>query len=150
MSPSWRTVHPLWRFAVALLLATIVPSSPGCSPAVADRPQTDPDVGPPSQVTPLIRQRDLIYLGAFRLPGGQIGESSFEYGGTALAFNPSRNSLFLVGHDHHQAIAEIAIPPIRTGPIPELATAEVLQAFTSVCSRIPDSSLEQNVKVGGL
>jgi hypothetical protein len=125
-------------------------ASSGCSPAVAERPPLKEEVGSPSQATPLVYQRDLIYLGAFRLPGGQIGESSFEYGGTALAFNPARNSLFLAGHDHHQALAEVAIPEIRTGPIPELATAKVLQPFVDVRGRIPELTLEGNVKVGGL
>ena len=42
---------------------------------------------------------DLVYQGAFRVPGGSFAGSSFEYGGTALAFNPSNGSLFIVGHD---------------------------------------------------
>src|SRR5438034_1085049 len=51
---------------------------------------------------PLVQASHLVYEGAFRLPADTIGESSFAYGGTALAFNPARNSLFLVGHDWQQ------------------------------------------------
>ena len=47
----------------------------------------------------LLGESDLTYLGAFRLPSGNFGASSFEYGGTALAYNPANNSLFIVGHD---------------------------------------------------
>jgi len=46
----------------------------------------------------LLRQSDLVYQGAFRLPSGAVGTSSFAYGGTALAFNAARRSLVLVGH----------------------------------------------------
>ena len=56
----------------------------------------------------LVQEGDLGYLGAFNVPEGEIGESSFEYGGTALAFNPTNNSLFVVGHDYDQSIAEFA------------------------------------------
>src|SRR5438105_847840 len=69
----------------------------------------------------LLQPHDLRYLGAFRVPAkppaGQSWRSSFSYGGTALTYNPQRHSLFLVGHDHQQFVAEIAIPdPVRTGP----------------------------------
>ena len=56
-----------------------------------------------------IDRDQLQYIGAFRVPRGQIGDSSFSYGGTAYAFNPENNSLFIVGHAHQQAIAEVAV-----------------------------------------
>jgi hypothetical protein len=100
---------------------------------------------------PLLDQSDLEYLGAFRVPTGQQGDSSFAYGGTAIGFNPANNSLFAVGHDHHQAIAEISIPEIiNSEVIDDLARATVLQPFAGVLGRIPDYTLESTVKVGGL
>ena len=98
----------------------------------------------------LLDQSDLQYLGAFRLPSGTFGASSFDYGGTALAFNPANNSLFIVGHDWDQAVAEISIPTIRTGSLSGLSTASVLQPFVDVLARVPNDTLEGNVKLGGL
>src|SRR5262249_13762760 len=74
------------------------------------------------------------------------------YGGTALAFNPAKNSLFLVGHDHIQAVAEIEIPAsvVNSGNLSDLPTARVLQPFVKVAARIPNYKLEGTVKVGGL
>src|SRR5688500_10569471 len=80
----------------------------------------------------LLRQPDLKYLRSFRLPEGDHGASKFHYGGTAIAYNPKRDSLFIVGHDWDQAVAEVQIPAIQTGPLPELQTATLLQPFVKV------------------
>ena len=73
---------------------------------------------------PLVQQATLTYQGSFRLPDGEIAGTSFGYGGTAIAFNPARGSLYIVGHDWHQRVAEIAVPEIRTDALPSaLATA---------------------------
>jgi hypothetical protein len=100
----------------------------------------------------LLHKNDLSYVGAFRIPGGLNGVSTFEYGGTALAFNPARKSLFMVGHDWHQAIAEVSIPTIKAGAINKLATAKILQPLTNVAGRIPNNTLKDPGpdKVGGL
>lgn len=98
----------------------------------------------------LIYEESLDYLGAFKVPEGNIGSSTFEYGGTALAFNPANNSLFMVGHDWDQNIAEISIPELRTGSLANLTTAGVRQSFTSVLDRVPNQTLNDGVKVGGL
>lgn len=107
---------------------------------------------PRAMMAGLVQEGDLGYLGAFNVPEGQIGESSFEYGGTGLAFNPKNHSLFVVGHDYEQSIAEIAIPQLRTGSLGELDTAGVVQPFESVLDRIPHQSLDTDnpVKLGGL
>jgi hypothetical protein len=100
----------------------------------------------------LVHQADLQYVGAFKLPAGNIGTSTFEYGGTALAFNPANNSLFMVGHDHHQAVAEVAIPTsiVNSSNVNSLATATVLQPFVNVLSRVPNNTLTGTTKIGGL
>jgi len=81
---------------------------------------------------PLLQQSDLIYQGAFRVPRGTIGSSTLNYGGTGLAYNPARNSLFLVGHDWDQATAEISIPSQITNSsnLNNLATATALKPLT--------------------
>ncbi len=81
----------------------------------------------------LLRKSDLEYLGAFRVPQGDFGSpqyTGFNYGGGALTYNPHNNSLFLVGHSHHQLTAEISIPEIVKGTnLEDLNTATVLQPF---------------------
>jgi hypothetical protein len=92
---------------------------------------------------------DLKHVSAFRLPfpspPGQAWKSTFSFGGTALAFNPKGNSLFLVGHDHHQLAAEVSIPRAGQGPISSLPTARMLQPFADVTG-----GLKQARKIGGL
>src|SRR4029077_14443221 len=103
---------------------------------------------------PLLSQSNLQYVGAFRLPGGTIGASTFDYGGTALAFNPANNSLFIVGHDWNQDVAEVAIPTtiVNSGSLGSLTTASVLQPFTSVLSGVPNAGNlgPRHLKIGGL
>ena len=74
------------------------------------------------QGTPrLVQSASLVKLGTFTLPAGLPGDG-FEFGGTALSINPANNSLFVVGHDWHQLMAEVTIPPLG-------GTAVVLQAL---------------------
>jgi hypothetical protein len=113
---------------------------------------------------PLVQQSNLAYKGAFRLPSGTFGGSSFGYGGTALAYNAAKGSLFLVGHDWHQMVAEVKIPQIiNSTSLNNLQTATVLQPFTNVteghmaeiCTGSPNADCQNgvyqhSVKVGGL
>ena len=67
----------------------------------------------------LIFPRDLVYKGAFRLPGGSNG-SNWEYSGYAMTYyhdgDPTGpndrypGSIFAIGHDHQQYVSEISIP----------------------------------------
>jgi hypothetical protein len=82
---------------------------------------------------PLLHASDLAYGGAFRLPQGRGDMESFEYGGRAMAFDSSHESIYMVGHDWHQRIAELTVPEIRRGAsLDELATASFRQPFTDV------------------
>ncbi|HEY7424195.1 MAG TPA: hypothetical protein VH682_08180 [Gemmataceae bacterium] len=94
----------------------------------------------------------LEYVGAFRFPGDKVGASTFASGGTAIAFNPVNNSLFVIGHDRDQAVAEAKIPDtvVNSKKLSDLPTAKVLQPFVRILSRIPHFPLEGNVKIGGL
>jgi len=80
--------------------------------------------------SPLIQQSDLQYLGAFLLPAWTSDGTSFSYGGTALAYNPAHNSLFLVGHNCYQLTAEVAIPTVvHSTSLSALKTATFLQPY---------------------
>jgi hypothetical protein len=109
--------------------------------------------GQPAQQ--LVQSQNLILEGSFRLPAGTFGTSEFGYGGTGLAFNDAGGSLFIVGHDWHQSVAEISIPAIsKSATIDGLATAEVLQPFVDLTEgtmKLVDPAVETNpIKVGGL
>jgi hypothetical protein len=106
----------------------------------------------PAQPTaaPLLQQSDLHYQGAFRVPGNVAG-STFAYGGTALAYHPAHSSLFLVGHDWDQKVAEIDVPQItQSSQISALATAPVLQSFVEASEGKMFTVDSGTVKVGGL
>ncbi|MDB6088783.1 MAG: hypothetical protein JWN85_1567 [Gammaproteobacteria bacterium] len=79
---------------------------------------------------PLLQQSNLAYQGAFRVPQGSSDTTTFDYGGTALTYNPGNKSLYMVGHDWYQLSAEISIPSIvNSTNISSLATATILQTF---------------------
>src|SRR5205085_2395391 len=99
---------------------------------------------------PLVQQSNLTYEGAFRVPSGKFGGSSFDYGGTALAYNPTNDSLFLVGHDWHQQVAEISIPQIiHSAQLSNLVTTSVLQPFTDATNGAIKQAGAGTIKLGG-
>jgi len=99
----------------------------------------------------LLKQVNLIYQGAFRLPRGKFGQSSFDYGGSALAYNPANDSLFIVGHDHQQMVAEISIPTIvNSSQLSQLTTARVLHSFVDATEGKMSTVDSGTIKVGGL
>lgn len=106
---------------------------------------------PPIVAADLLRPEDLVYLGAFRLPGEGERPETFEYGGSAMTFRPDGDpegsddgfpgSLFIMGHDrmpygelpNGNQVAELAIPaPAVTGRPEALPEAAFLQGFTDV------------------
>jgi hypothetical protein len=126
----------------------------GASSSVASRSFTiDTDI--PFQ---LVQPTDLVYMGAFRLPGAS-GGSNWEYSGYAMTYYPDGDSggpddgypgsIFAVGHDQHQQVSEISIPiPVVSGDLNELNTAITLQEFQDITGgmfgelEIPRTGLE--------
>jgi hypothetical protein len=102
--------------------------------------------GDPSEL-PLIQSSHLVYRGSFRVPTDSQGD--LNYGGTGLGINTDRNSLLIVGHDHHQQLCEITIPQegTATDNIDNLPKAQFKQPCTAVASRAPD--VNDGGKVGG-
>lgn len=107
---------------------------------------------PPKKSLPLVKPGDLKVQGQFsgpvgiqgRLPDGQTF-SELEYLNGSIAFNPAHQSLFLVGHDWGQHVAEISIPD------PD-GTASILQPFADVLDgklALIDPDRETK-KIGGL
>ncbi len=94
--------------------------------------------------TDLLRPGDLIYQGAFRLPGGS-NDSNWEYGGSAMTYFPGGDSggpddgwpgsIFGVGHDQQQHVSEIDIPApfvSKKKRLSELKRASTLQKFEDI------------------
>lgn len=100
----------------------------------------------------LLQRSDITYLGAFRTPQGIFGESEFAYSKGALEYNPDNNSLFAVGHDTQNGIAEISIPSLvsDTSNLSNLNTASILQNFRRVLGDGTNSAGETIDIVGGM
>jgi hypothetical protein len=99
---------------------------------------------------PLIGRSGLTYRGAFRLPKQVSDTRTFSYGGTALAFDPGRHGLFVVGHDWYQLTAEVTIPmPVRSRRLAALRRARFLQPFTDATNGTIDHTGGTNNKIGG-
>ncbi len=89
----------------------------------------------------LIQTANLVYLGAFRLPGDEGRAGSFSYGGNAMTYYPTNNSLFITGHDRlaygefpgGSQVAEVTIPnPVISRNVADLPTAAFIQNFADV------------------
>ena len=105
----------------------------------------------------LLYSTDLVYQGAFRVSPEKFGGSSLHYGGTAIAYNSNRDSLFIVGHDWYQQVAEIQIPQlINSSNLNDLKTAKILQPFTDITEghmhniEAWGAAYSDGVKIGGL
>jgi hypothetical protein len=122
----------------------IVASSSGQSNAAES-------IATPQQL-PLMHINDLQFAGAFRLPAGKYSASDLNYSQGPIAFNPDRQSLFIVGHSHHQAIAEFKIPKlVSSNVLSELNMAnEPVQSFATVLDRASGGNHENNNRIGGM
>lgn len=105
----------------------------GCQAAViAFFTTTLPFGAQAQQAEPLLQKANLVYVGAFRLPQTNWGTnySTFNYGGTAITYDPADNSLFIVGHPYGQLVAEVTIPtPVISSNLANLNTASIIQTF---------------------
>lgn len=146
---SWSRLQALRRPVAPQVAAIMLTVTVGAALVGAAAPSAAP------LDAPLLQESNLVYQGAFRLPRGRFCLSphgvtgSFTYGGSALAYDPTRDGLYLVGHDHDQMTAEISIPtPINAGTVSALKTAKVLQA----CVDATESKIRQageGAKIGG-
>lgn len=75
----------------------------------------------------LVQESDLNHVGSFTLPPvpGREGQDGFAYAHGVIAFNPEGGSLFIVGHDWYQEVAEITVPDAG-------GVAKVLQPLTDI------------------
>ncbi|ABL00058.1 hypothetical protein Ppro_2452 [Pelobacter propionicus DSM 2379] len=99
---------------------------------------------------PLIYANNLNYVGAFRLPVGTFGASSFSYASAVITFNPTNKSLFIVGHDQNQMVSEVSIPePVNSANLSSLKVATVLQNFSDITEGNISNLASGGVKISG-
>ena len=90
-------------------------------------------------------ETDLEYLGAFRLPAGASGGTSWSYGGSGMCYCPVGDpdgpddgfpgSLFSIGHPYQGYVSEVDIPAPVISPdrdVGDLPRARTLQPFGDV------------------
>ncbi len=127
-----RSAATVATVALSLLISTV--TSAGASPAGLPR----------------LNSGSLHYLGSFRLPGPKSDQKTFDYGGTALAYDPTRNGLFAVGHDWYQLTAEVSVPTLRRShSLNRLRRARYLQPFTDATDGEIDQAGNSTNKIGG-
>lgn len=138
-------------------------SAPGVT---APRPQRIKSI---RQQTPehaqMLTPGNFVYVGAFRPPLTDAAGHRFTWGGTAVSWRPPRTgfsselnpgTLYLVGHDHEQLVAELSIPGavISKEKRPDdLPVAEIVQPLTDITAGVLDAltnGSSEPFKLGGL
>ncbi len=101
---------------------------------------------------PLLDIRDLRFEGAARLPASEFNGSSMNYSEGLLEYDPASNSILIVGHAHHQALAEFALPPlVQSDVLSELnMAAPPMQGFDGVLGRMTGGNPQGLNRIGGL
>ena len=111
-----------------------------------------PDVVPPHKL-PLLRIGDFKYVGAFRLPSREYGpsESQLLAGADGVQSGPEV-VVHVVGHAHHQAVAEFAIPElVNSTVLAELKMAgDPVQPFATILDRAGGGNPESIDGIGGM
>ncbi len=101
---------------------------------------------------PLLQIGDLQFEGAFRLPADQFGASSLNFSEGPMVVDGIRQSLFIVGHAHHQAVAEFSIPQlVNSSTLSDLNMASSpMQNFSTILDLTPDNNPQALDRIGGL
>ena len=106
---------------------------------------------PPSS-QPRLQISALQYSGAFRLPAAEFGSSSLNYSEGPFDYNAANNSVFIVGHAHHQQIAEFRVPAIVNST--NLSSLNIsgnpLQTFVNVIGKAPSGNPQDINRIGGM
>lgn len=79
------------------------------------------------------QSNDMTFLGAMVMPQGDFGSPQyhgFHYGGTAISYNHVSDTLYVVGHDWDQMVAEVNIDLSNSISTPKTTT--VVQNFSNL------------------
>jgi hypothetical protein len=101
---------------------------------------------------PLFNIDDFQYEGAFRVPANTYGSSSLNYSQGPIAYNADNHSIYIVGHAHHQEIAEFAIPAlVKSSDLSDLNMAsDPMQYFSSVLDKASNGNSQNIDRIGGI
>lgn len=98
-----------------------------------------------------LTQDTVEYVGGFRIPLSTKGESRIAFSQGVFALRPDKNAFFIVGHAHHQAIAELKIPVLSMSKtISEWNFATFKQPFSSVISRASSGNPQKIDRITGM
>ena len=151
--------------SLATIAFTLLLGLYGCSGSVGDNdagqdagqdaggdevPDAGGDGGSPLDL-PLLHLSDFDYQGAFRLPAADYGISSMNYSEGPLAYDPAANSIFIVGHAHHQAVAEFLVPALVDSTVIGVLNMarDPVQTFVALLDQVA-ANPQQIDRVGGM
>ncbi len=99
---------------------------------------------------PLLELSQMQYAGAFTVPAGDFGASNMNYSDGIIAYHAV--SMFMVGHAHHDAIAQFQVPAlVNSTSIADLnSTGDPLQVFATVLDRPPSGNAEGSDYITGM
>lgn len=85
----------------------------------------------------------LTYIGGFRFPTSNFGDSNTYFARGRIALNPSNNSIFVAGHNQHRAVGEFSIPETlsTTTDWNQLPQATNLQPFKTLTAEFSVAGL---------
>lgn len=93
----------------------------------------------------------LEYVGGFRIPLSTKGESRIAYSEGVFGLRPNKNAFFIVGHSHHQAIAEFEIPELSTSKtISDWKFATFNQPFSLIIPRASSGNPQRINRITGM
>ena len=91
------------------------------------------------------------YVGGFRIPLSTKGESRIAYSQGVFALRPNKNAFFIVGHAHHQAIAELEIPELsKSKTISDWNFATFNQPFSLIIPRASSGNPQKINRITGM
>lgn len=95
---------------------------------------------------------ELSYQGASRFSNEVSGESRLGYANGTFAINTSRNSIYIVGHSQHQAIAEYKLNGFsKDSNLENIPKASpIMQGFTKILNKTNDGNPEEIDTITGL
>jgi len=120
------------RFTISLITASILPSL--------------------SIAQELFSIQDLSFIGATRFLDVVAGESRLGYANGTFTIDSKKESIFIVGHEQHQAIAEYKLNGFSKGAtLQDLPLAEpILQEYVRVLDKATGGNPENLDKITGL
>jgi hypothetical protein len=128
---------PIW---VAVALGALV-TFPSSLIVTAQTPSAEP----------LVQASNFVYQGAFRLPAGGDDQHTFNYGGTALAFDSRDGGLWIVGHAQQQRAAEVTIPaPSSSTTLTSLPLASLKTNFSDLLAGKLGTIGSDESRIGGI